>query len=213
MVKVKEGDLVKIEYTGSLASNGQVFETTDEKIAREAGIFEQSAKYGPKLAIYGHKSIMKGVEKAIEASQQGKKEDFAIEPGDAFGPRQSELVRMIPQKDFQKQSIEPYPGLMLNLDGAMARVKSVTSGRVVVDFNHPLAGERVLYTLKVHEVITDDTQKAAAILDSLGIKGEIKTAKEGLKVELPPSVSKADFDAIKHAVEVAIPGAKVEGKA
>ncbi|MFA6907701.1 MAG: peptidylprolyl isomerase, partial [Candidatus Micrarchaeia archaeon] len=154
MANVKKGDLVKLDYTGRMSKTGQIFDTTDESIARQAGLWESSAIYGPKHALFGSGAIIPGMEEAILQSQLGKAEDFAIEPRKAFGERSGDLVRLVPEKEFYRQQVAPAPGMILTLDGAIARVKSVTSGRVVIDYNHPLAGEQVIYTIKVHEVIS-----------------------------------------------------------
>ena len=47
MVNVKKGDFVRLEYVGRVEGSGMIFDTTDESIARKAGIYEPSAMYGP----------------------------------------------------------------------------------------------------------------------------------------------------------------------
>ena len=121
MANVKKGDLVKMEYTGRLASTGAVFDTTDESVARKAGIWESSNSYGPKHALFGTGAIIEGMEEAILACQVGKGEDFAIGPKKAFGERDNSLVRMIPEKEFLKQQVRPAPGMIVSLVGTIAR--------------------------------------------------------------------------------------------
>jgi FKBP-type peptidyl-prolyl cis-trans isomerase 2 len=208
MVNVKSGDLVRIEYTGRAVSTNQVFDTTDESLAKEAGIFEKGSVYGPKLAVYGQKSIMRGMEEAISASQLGKGEDFMISPDKAFGNKLPSLIRMIPEKEFARQSVQPVPGAIITLDGIVAKVKSVTSGRVVVDFNHPLAGESVLYSLKVHEVISEPKKKIEAILASLGISAIIAQDASSCKVSFKKSDPQDKVEAAKRAISASVPGSE-----
>ncbi len=212
MANVKKGDLVKLDYTGRLAKNGQVFDTTDESIARQAGIWESSSIYGPKHALFGSGAIIQGMEEAVLQSQIGKSEDFAIEPKKAFGKREADLVRMMPEKEFRKQQVQPIVGMLLTLDGAIARVKSVTSGRVVIDYNHPLAGERVIYSIKVHEVITDDRKKIEAVLSSNALSGEIsQAAGNGGKFTVTlKGVPAEKLESAKRTIEAVAPGTEVK---
>lgn len=209
MTSVKKGDVVRLEYTGRMAKTGQVFDTTDESVARKAGLWESSGIYGPKCAVFGFGTIMKGMEEAIEQSQPGKSEDFVIEPEKAFGTRENALVRMIAEKEFHKNQVQPQAGMTVTLDGAIARVKSVTSGRVVLDFNHPLAGERVIYSIKVHEVIADDAKRAEALLASLGVKGKISVVAGGILVLLEKGTDAKKAEAAKRTITAVVEGAEV----
>jgi len=205
MATVKKGDLVRLEYTGKVASTGEVFETTDEAVARKAGIYRPSDIYGPKLALFGSGSVMQGVEEAILSSQEGKSTDFIVPPEKGFGERVPGLVRVISEKEFAKQGIRPALGIILTFDGVLGRVKSVTSGRVTIDFNHPLAGEKLAYTLKVSEVISDDEKKAKAIIASLSLTADVSKKGEGCAV----SFKNAPADKIeiaKRAILAAVPG-------
>ena len=79
MVSVGKGNLVRMEYSGSVAATGQIFETTDESVARKAGIYRSSEIYGPKLALFGSGTMMPGVEEAVLECTLGKRENF-LEP-------------------------------------------------------------------------------------------------------------------------------------
>jgi FKBP-type peptidyl-prolyl cis-trans isomerase 2 len=206
MVDAKKGDLVLIEYTGRVASTGQAFDTTDGSLARSEGIFDESARYGAKLALFGHKAIMQGLEEAIAAAPMGRSEDFMISPDKAFGKKLPGLVRMMPEKEFARQGVVPVAGMTITLDGVAARVKSVTSGRVVVDFNHPLAGESVLYSLKVTELISDPRKKIEAIASSLGVSASIAPDGGNFRVSFGKSDEPQKIEAAKSAILSAVPG-------
>ena len=210
MANVKKGDLVKLEYTGRLVKTGQIFDTTDEAIAKQAGIWESSAIYGPKHALFGSGAIIPGMEDAVLHSQLGKSEDFVIEPKQAFGERDNELVRMIAEKEFRKQQVQPAPGMLLTLDGAIARVKSVTSGRVVIDYNHPLAGEQVVYSIQVHEVITDDKKKIEAILSSNSLAGDISQGNGRALTVTLKGVPAEKLEAARRTISAVVPGTEVK---
>jgi FKBP-type peptidyl-prolyl cis-trans isomerase 2 len=207
MVSVKKGDFVRMEYTGRVAATGQVFETTDESVAKKAGIYEPNSIYGPKLAIFGSRMIMRGIEEAIESTTMGKEEEFTLSPEQAFGKKEQSLIRLMPQKDFARQNIKPVPGMVISLDSMLATVKSVTSGRVVVDFNHPLAGEKVTYSLKVTEIISDERHKLEAMLGSLGIKGNVEEKDGKLEVLFEKGQPSEKIEAAKRAMLAVVPGA------
>lgn len=206
MVQVKKGDLVRIEYTGRLATNGAVFETTDEKLARDLGIYRQESAYGPKLAAFGTSTVMVGLEEAIASSTLGKQEEFSIVPEKAFGLKYPNLVRVMSEKDFARQQIIPVAGSIVMLDNIAAKIKSVESGRVVVDFNHPLAGEPVVYSLKVVEVIGEPEKKLKEMLVSLGINGTVSKSGKGFSVAFAASEPAQKVQAAKKAIEAIVPG-------
>jgi len=80
-----------------------------------------------------------------------------------YGNRDPAKIRVVPIRAFHKNRINPVPGLPVTLDGVYAVVKSVSGGRVVVDFNHPLAGRTVKYVLKIRSLVVDTVEKIKAI--------------------------------------------------
>ena len=209
-MEVKKGDIVRIEYTGRLASNGAIFDTTSAEIAKTAGIFDPSSQYGPKLVVFGSNSMIPGLEEAIVASKPGQTQDFRIQPEKAFGKRNPDLMRVLSEKEFRKQQVRLEIGMVVSLDGALAKVKSITSGRVVVDYNHPLAGEIIAYSLKVVEIISVPKKKAEAILETMGLKDSKVVEKEGrLMVEIGKTADPKKTETAKKTIIALIPGAEL----
>ena len=197
--------MVLLEYTGRLVSDGRIFDTTDEETAKRWGIFEPSARYGPRYAIVGAGVMIRGMEAAISAATVGSSADFQIPASMAFGERSPGLVRMMPERDFAKQGVRVAPGMTVTLDNSLARVKSVTSGRVVVDFNHPLAGEEVVYSLKLVQVISEDPKKAEAVLANFGLKGKAESADGKLAVTFQPNEPADKVREAKSALRALFP--------
>ncbi|MEM3555262.1 MAG: peptidylprolyl isomerase [Candidatus Micrarchaeia archaeon] len=195
MEKLNDGDFIKITYTGRSAVTGKIFDTTDADKAKEAGIFEESRKYGPVLIVVGKEHVVKGLDAALREMSTGEQKTVELQPADAFGERNPNLVRILPISEFRKREIEPFPGLLLDLDGMRGVVKSVSGGRVMVDLNHPLAGEKVVYEVKVEEKLADFNSKVNGLLDSFALKPEsIKFENGVLSITFPPNVKKdADF--------------------
>ena len=80
-------------------------------------------------------------------------------------------------EDFARYNVAPQPGLTVHLDTEQGRIygtiKSVSGGRVLVDFNHPLAGQKVRYKVKITEVITSPEDRLRAIGEDIGIVSSV----------------------------------------
>ena len=204
MTIVSKKDFIEIEYTGKLKEENVIFDTTDEKVAKENKL-ESRTDYGPVVVCVGEEQLLKGLDKNIEGKEIGKEYDIDIKPEDAFGNKNAKLIQLIPTSKFKKQNIQPMPGMQLNIDGVVGTIKTVSGGRILVDFNHPLAGKELLYTVKINKKIIDDQEKLRGYLKlSLGNKdfeaeitkdtgtkdvaNSVGNAKISLKEEIPKEV-------------------------
>jgi len=160
---VNKGDFIKIEFTGKVKETGEVFDTTYEEVAREAGLGIKKI-FGPIPVVVGGGHLIKGLDEAVIGMDEGEEKHIEIEPEDAFGNRDPKLVQLIPMGEFKRQGIKPYPGMTLTVEGHEGRVLNVSGGRVRVDFNHELAGKTLEYDLKVKEIITDDAEKVKSMI-------------------------------------------------
>ena len=181
--KISSGDFVKIEFTGKRKVNGAVFDTTDEAKAKEAGIYNNNSTYGPTLVVVNKGMIVKGLDEALVGMGVGEQKTIEIPPEKAFGLRNPALVRVVPLAEFRKRDINPYPGMVVDLDGAPAIVRSVNSGRVMVDLNHALAGETIIYDVKVTSKIDGTEERAKALLENNKLNAT-KVAFNGGKLEV-----------------------------
>ncbi len=194
----KDGDFVKIEFVGKKAT-GEVFDTNIEEKAKEAKIHEEKVKYGPSLVVLGKGEVIKGLEDAIAEMEVGQSKTVEIMPDKAFGERRPELVRVMPLSEFRKRDLDPYPGMPVQLDNMTATVKSVTSGRVMVDLNHPLAGHKVVYEVKLNEIVEGVEKKALAIMGHVDIEGKVTATGEEIHVTFGPEVKKDSEYLVKKA--------------
>jgi len=161
---VKDGDIVRLDYTG-FDDKKEVFDTTIEKKAVDAGLYNKDRKYKPSVAVIGEKNFFDKVDEEIKKAEKGKKIEITLEPKDSFGERNADHIRMVPLKEFKKQKLMPFPGMPVEVNNMHGRVQTVSGGRVRVDFNHPLAGKTVKYELEVREIITDKEEKVKALLE------------------------------------------------
>lgn len=189
--KVAAGDFVRIAYTARQGSTGAVFDTTDAAKAKEAKIYNEKYAYGPALVVVGKGMVVKGLDDALAGMAVGEERKLELQPEKAFGQRNPKLMRVLPLAEFKKRDINPYPGMVVDLDGNAAMIRSVTSGRVMIDMNHSLAGEKISYELKITEKISSTDEKVKALLESNGLKGAAVKVKEGaLELSFPGSVEK-----------------------
>ena len=166
MAALKKGEIVRLNYTARLAENDKVFDTTNADVAKEAGIFNEQYSYAPMPYIIGSGRFFKVLDEAIAAAEVGKETEIVIKCEDAAGVRDPKLVETYPIKEFYKQEIMPVPGLEVKLGDRTGTVMTVGAGRVKVDFNNALAGHDLKYVMTIAEEITDDAEKAKAIIEA-----------------------------------------------
>ncbi|MFH1684988.1 MAG: peptidylprolyl isomerase, partial [Candidatus Micrarchaeota archaeon] len=143
---------------------------------------------------------------ALEGKEVGQEYSIQLKPEEAFGKKDAKLIQLIQTAKFLKQNIQPVPGLQINIDGVMGLVKTVSGGRTLVDFNHPLSGKDLIYEIKLKKLINDDEEKIASYLKlqlnlkEIDVKIEDKQAKVELKQELPSEASLKIEEKIKELI-------------
>ncbi len=196
---MKKGDFVRVSYSGWLGEN--LIETTDEDLAKKEGIYSKGRRYGPTVVVVGEGMILPGIDKGLETMKLGEKKRFKLSPSDAYGERSFKLIQLVPMRDFRKQKITPMPGMILEIEGRPARIQSVTSGRVRVDFNHPLAGKELEYEVKVEGVAKNETEKIAFLIER-NFRQNLKHRKDGKKltITVPVELSMSQMYPVMQAV-------------
>ena len=195
-------DFIEIEFTGKI-KDGEVFDSNIKEdllqYTNQVGLKEghkegvlQGAKninsdFKPKPFIFsiGEGMFLKDVEDFLIGKEIGKYE-VELSPEKAFGNREPKLVQVMSMKIFREQKINPIKGEMFNFDGRIAKILSVSGGRVIADFNNPIAGKNVIYNIKILRKVEDIKEKAKALIEFLfkkDLKFEIKEKKIVLEVE------------------------------
>lgn len=181
---MQKGDFVKIDFIGKLES-GEIFDLTDEKVAKENNIFNPSIKYKPVTVIIGAGFVVPGLENALMDMTVGENKEITVKPEDAFGSRNPELIKTVPEKAFEGKHV--VPGMIVDFGNTRGRIQSISSGRVRVDFNHPLAGKVLKYHVDLKEHIDDQIQQVEAVLDFFGIEPKIYMIPGAYEIEADPS--------------------------
>lgn len=155
---LKKGDFIEILFTGKLNS-GEIF---DSNILED--LKNTNLNVEPKSFIFplGKDMFVKGIDNFLIGKELG---EYSVElkPQDAFGKRNPKLIQMVPIKAFIKNKINPIPGAMFNFDGRLAKILTVSGGRVMVDFNNPIAGKDVFYKIIVKRIVEDKKEQVNAL--------------------------------------------------
>ena len=210
MPAIKKHDFVEIEYTGSIKGDGAVFDTTEEKVARENGLYDKNADYSPATICIGEHNILKALDEHMVGKETGKEYKFEVSSENAFGRKDAKLIQLIPASKFRQQNIQPIPGLQLNIDGVFGIVKTVSGGRCLVDFNHPLAGKDLVYNVKINRIVDDSKEKLNSLLKiHLNIKdAEIEAQEGNFNIKSKNKIPKEAQEEFKKIVERAVPSIK-----
>ena len=180
---MKEGTIVELNYTARELSKNEVFDTTIEEVAIKEGVFAKNKKYMAMVVVVGENELPEPLENALKEMNNGEEKTVRLSPEQAFGKRSPELVAVAPLKEFRQRKIQPVPGLVVELDGRIGRVQSVSGGRVRIDFNHPLAGKEIEYKVKIEKVIEKPKEQLQALFEkyfsSVPEKERSITQKEG----------------------------------
>ncbi|MCD6576256.1 MAG: peptidylprolyl isomerase [Nanoarchaeota archaeon] len=203
---IKEGDFVNVDYTGKV--DGKVFDTTSEEIAKKEGIYSKNTKYGSITIVVGAGHLIKGIDEALVGKNVGDEFTIIVTPEKAFGKKNPKLLKIIPQKIFKEQKVDAYPGMTVSVDNLLGTVVSVSAGRVIVDFNHPLAGKELEYKIKINKLVEDKKEQVAAIVELYGnvsdCEIELKENEVSIKCnkELPENAKTAIQNDIKKYIKL-----------
>lgn len=143
MSQAKDGDKIRVHYAGSLEDGTE---------------FDSSYKRGEPLEIVlGQGMLIKGFEDAVKTLSVGEKTKATISPEEGYGPYHEEHTFEVDRNQIPPE-INPEVGMMLqvNTDQGVTNVtiKSVSDDKVVLDGNHPLAGQTMIFEIELLEILS-----------------------------------------------------------
>jgi peptidylprolyl isomerase len=144
-----QGDFILVEYTVRVKETGTLLDTTDQELAKKENIYEADRLYGPTLVVLGRRWMNEVVEQELMKMEVNEEREVEVPPEKAFGERDSGKVKTFSLREFQRRGYSVNVGDVVEVGGVKGVVKSISGGRVVVDFNHPLAGRTLVYKVKV----------------------------------------------------------------
>jgi len=141
---IKAGDKVSLDYEGKLES-GEVFDSSKHGDHSHPLEFEVGANM-----------VIPGFEKGVMGLKEGDEKEIVINPEDAYGSHNPEMIQKVPKSAFQTGQ-EPKVGMVLVLtapDGRQfpVRITGVEKDTISLDMNHPLAGKKLFFKIKILKV-------------------------------------------------------------
>ena len=150
---LKDGDIVTLDYEGR--TDGILFDTTLEKVAKKENALVENRKYSPITVVVGEGRLVPGFEKDLKKAKVGKVTEIKIAPEDAYGPRDTKLIETMSVSKFRRTcpDAKGFVGEELNIEGRPAILANVYGSRVRVDFNPGLAGKELVFKYTVKSVL------------------------------------------------------------
>ena len=149
-MKIVKGNKVKVEYEGKF-DNGEIFD---------------SSKHGehshPLEFVVGKGQVISGFEEAVIGLKKGDEKEIKLESEEAYGNYDSTLKREIP-KDVIPEGQEIKEGMIIVMQTPEgyklpARIVSISDDSFTIDLNHPLAGKKLIFNIKVIDVEENNDQ-------------------------------------------------------
>ncbi|MEX5729860.1 FKBP-type peptidyl-prolyl cis-trans isomerase 2 [Rhodovulum iodosum] len=142
MAEVKQGDTVRIHYTGTLA-DGSTFDSSEGRDPLEFTV--------------GSGQIIPGLDKALPGMNEGEKKTVEIACAEAYGEPNPEATQAVPREQVP-ENIPLEIGTRLQLQTPQGQVMpvtvaEVTEEQVVLDANHPLAGEDLTFAIELVAIV------------------------------------------------------------
>ena len=143
MSKVKDGDTVKVHYTGKLTEDGTVFDSSREREPLEFTL--------------GEGQLIPGFEEAVIGMEEGDDTTIELDSEDAYGERREDLELEV-AKDDLPDNVDPQVGMQLQMQqqengrAIPVQITAVEDDFVKLDANHPLAGKDLTFDIEVIEL-------------------------------------------------------------
>jgi FKBP-type peptidyl-prolyl cis-trans isomerase SlyD len=135
----------------------KVYVAFDYRLTLDSGEeVDRSPDNQPFSFITGSRQVVPGLEKGMMGMAVGDRSKISVEPEDAYGPVNPELIGDVPRDQFPGE-MELKPGMMFQSQGPdgmmLANIKEIKDeNTVVIDLNHPLAGKNLHFDVNVVEV-------------------------------------------------------------
>lgn len=142
---IKHGDTIEIRYKGWKKSTGEIFESNEE------------THMPPFKMAVGSKEVIEGLSKGVIGMEEGDTKKFEVPYSEAYGQKRHELIQAIPRIQLLGK-VEPKIGKILMLKSEKgsvfpAMITEVGHDKVTLDMNPPLAGEDLVFHVKVERIL------------------------------------------------------------
>lgn len=142
MREAKSGDTVTVEYTGKY---------------EDGSVFDSSADQGKPLEfVLGQRQMIPAFEAAVTGMKENETKNIVVHPDEGYGYHRQELIVTLNRKDLPPE-MELKANEFLEWqqpDGqtGLAKILELTEDKVVVDTNHPMAGKKLFFEIKLLKI-------------------------------------------------------------
>jgi peptidylprolyl isomerase len=141
-MKVQNNHTIRVHYTGTL-TDGSLFDSSEGREPLEFTV--------------GAGQVIPGFDNAVRDMEVGESKAFLIPCDDAYGQRDERLIQRV-DRNMLPQDLQPEVGMMLastlpNGEQIPVKVSEVTEAEIVIDANHPLAGQDLNFAIELVEII------------------------------------------------------------
>ena len=153
MAQAKEGDVVRVNYTGKL-EDGTVFDTSENREPLDFTI--------------GEEKVIPGFEQAVVGMEPGETKTETLPPERAYGSRREDMVMQM-NRDEIPENVDPAVGQELQLrmqngQTVPVRIADLSDEAVTIDANHPLAGRTLVFDIELLDVQENKTEGESQIV-------------------------------------------------
>ncbi len=138
---IEKGNIIQVEYEGRL-ENGEIFDSSKHDEHSHPLEFE-----------VGSGQVIPGFDEAVLGMKEGEEKEFEIEPENAYGPRREELIKEFPKQMMGNGEL-PQAGSQIVVQHPSgqqipATILEIKEDSIVMDFNFPLAGKKLIFKIKI----------------------------------------------------------------
>ncbi len=143
-MKVQNNHTIRVHYKGTL-TDGSLFDSSEGREPLEFTV--------------GAGQVIPGFDNAVRDMEVGESKSFLIPCDDAYGQRDERLIQRV-DRNMLPQDLQPEVGMMLastlpNGEQIPVKVSEVTDAEIVIDANHPLAGQDLNFAIELVEIVSE----------------------------------------------------------
>lgn len=136
----------------------------------EGDLVDHSPPERPLVWVFGYGQLLPAVEHALEGAQPGDEKTITLAPTDAYGDHDPDAVQFLDRELFPAEPA-PRPGMSVLADfgeGPIAlQIRDVRNDRITLDLNHPLAGQTLTWSFRIHRVREATADEVADLIPRL----------------------------------------------
>ena len=137
-----KGNTVKVHYTGKL---------------KDGTVFDSSSDREPLQFTLGDGNMIKGFDTAVHGMSVGEDKVVTIPSAEAYGDKREDMMLDVPLEQVPEE-IKPEVGMDLSIQNQMGqptpvKVVHVDEQKITLDANHPLAGQDLIFNIKLVELV------------------------------------------------------------